>query len=279
MFFTCDEILAVTDGRLVNRFRENGISAVTTDSRQPMRNALFIAIPGEKFDGHDYLAQALANGADLLCIEEKSISKLPENAPAIVVPFTVAAYRKLAAHHRKKVLPKTIALTGSCGKTSTKEMLRSIFSEAFGSDCVLATEGNTNNQIGVPQNLLKLNENHRWCILEMGTNHHGEIEPLSAAAEPDAALIVSIARCHLENLGSLEGVAVEKSQIFRHLYGTAVIPEDAPGFEILKKAAKKNSILTFGTPNADFYFKYLGGNIRGSSFELIDNRTGKRLKI
>lgn len=279
MFFSLDELIEATGGRLVGQFRKNGISSVTTDSRQKTPNSLFIAIPGEKFDGHDYLPQALENGADLLCIEEKSIVKLPENAPAIVVPFTIPAYQKLAAYHRKKIGPKVIALTGSCGKTSTKEMLKAIFCEAYGKDSVLATEGNTNNQIGVPQNLLKLTPDHKYCILEMGTNHHGEIEPLSAAAEPSAALIVSIARCHLENLGSLEGVAVEKSSIFHHLHGTAVIPADAPGFDIMKKAAGKNPVLTFGSPKADFDAVPLGGSIRGSAFELRDNRTRESVRV
>ena len=127
MFFSLEELLEATGGRLVNQFRKDGISAVTTDSRKNIPNALFFAIPGEKFDGHDYLVQALENGADLLCIEEKSIAKLPENAPAIVVPFTISAYQKLAASHRRKIDPKVIALTGSCGKTSTKEMLKAIF--------------------------------------------------------------------------------------------------------------------------------------------------------
>ena len=279
MFFSLDELLEATGGRLVNQFRKDGISAVTTDSRKNIPNALFFAIPGEKFDGHDYLVQALENGADLLCIEEKSIAKLPENAPAIVVPFTIPAYQKLAAYHRRKIDPKVIALTGSCGKTSTKEMLRAIFQEAYGKDAVLATEGNTNNQIGVPQNLFRLEPQHKYCIIEMGTNHHGEIEPLSAATEPSAALIVSIARCHLENLGSLEGVAVEKSNIFRYLHGTAVIPADAPGFDIMKKAAGKNPIITFGSSKADFDARPLGGTIRGSVFELKDNRSGKTAKV
>ena len=280
MLFRYEEILEATRGSSVNSFNGPGIDLVTTDSRQKSANSLFIAIPGEKFDGHDYLADALKNGAILLCIEEKSLSKLPPGAPAVVVESTVAAYQRLASFHRKRWGGKTIALTGSSGKTSTKEMLRAIFEQVYGKEHVLATEGNTNNQIGVPQNLLRLTPEHKICIIEMGTNHPGEIEPLSAAVEPDAALIVSIGRCHLEHLGSLEGVAREKAHIFHHLQpgGTAVIPAGAAGFELMVRAAGEHSKLFFG-PGADFESLYRGGNIRGSSFELIEKRTGKTVIV
>ena len=205
MLFRYEEILEATGGKGINPFPGTGVDLVTTDSRQKSANALFIAIPGETFDGHDYLAAAMENGAVLLCIEKKSLGKLPAGAPAIAVDSTITAYQRLAAFHRRRCGVKTIALTGSSGKTSTKEMLRAIFEHVFGKEHVLATEGNTNNQIGVPQNLLRLTPRHKICIIEMGTNHPGEIEPLSAAVEPDAALIVSIGRCHLEYLGSLEG--------------------------------------------------------------------------
>ena len=280
MLFRFEEILEATCGRAVNRFNGPGVELVTTDSRRKAANSLFIAIPGETFDGHDYLADALQNGAILLCIEKKSLNKLPPGAPAVVVDSTVTAYQRLASFHRKRWGGRTIALTGSSGKTSTKEMLRAIFEHVCGREQVLATEGNTNNQIGVPQNLLRLTPRHEICIIEMGTNHPGEIEPLSAAAEPDAALIVSIGRCHLEHLGSLEGVAREKAHIFRHLRpgGTAVIPAGAAGFDLLTEAAGEHPKLFFG-PGADFESVYRGGNIRGSSFDLIEKRTGKTATV
>ena len=280
MLFRYEEILKVTGGEAINSFSGTGVEQITTDSRLKTVDSLFLAIPGETFDGHDYLAAAMANGAVLLCIEKKSLGKLPAGAPAIAVDSTIAAYQRLAAFHRKRCGVKTIALTGSSGKTSTKEMLRAIFEHVCGKEHVLATEGNTNNQIGVPQNLMRLTPAHQFCIIEMGTNHPGEIEPLSAAAEPDAALIVSIGRCHLEHLGSLEGVAREKAHIFQHLQpeGTAVIPAGAAGFDLMVQAAGKHSKLFFGT-GADFESIYKGGNIRGSSFELIDNRTGERALV
>ena len=239
MLFRFEEIQKALGGTFLNEPHGEGVDAVTTDTRAITPNSLFIALSGERFDGHDFLDAALKQGASLLCIERAKLAKLPAGAPAIAVDSTVAAYQALARFHRMCLPVKAIALTGSSGKTSTKEMLRAIFVRAFGAEHVLATEGNTNNQIGVPLNLLKLTPEHKYCIIECGTNHHGEIEPLSNTIRPDAALIVSIGRCHLENLGSLEGVATEKSKIFSHLApgGTAVIPLGAAGFDIMLKAA------------------------------------------
>ena len=210
--FTAEEIIFATGGtpRGITDLSIS-VSSVSTDTRTSMPNALFIALSGENFDAHNYLREAIAQGAAILCIEQSKQHLLPAEAPAILVQSTLKAMQDLAHFHRMRFPDlRVIALTGSCGKTSTKETLRAIFQYAFEEDQVLYTQGNTNNQIGVPQNLLKLEKHHRFAILEMGTNHPGEIEPLARCAQPDAALIVSIARCHLEFLGSLEGVAREK---------------------------------------------------------------------
>ena len=225
--FTLQELLRATEGRLVGGPAPEAVDSVFTDTRETARNALFVAFSGEQFDAHDYLAKAVENGASLLCIEESRIDRLPPGLPAIAVPSTVTAFQRIARFHRLRFPNlRVILLSGSCGKTSTKESLRAIFVHALDSISVLATEGNTNNQIGLPQNLLRLNARHRVAILEAGTNHHGELEPLSYCAMPDLAIIVSIANCHLEFLGSLEGVAQEKSRLFTHLApgGTAIIP-------------------------------------------------------
>ena len=282
MLFRFEEILKALGGTFLNEPRGEGVDAVTTDTRAITPNSLFIALSGERFDGHDFLDAALKQGASLLCIERTKLDKLPAGAPAIAVDSTVAAYQALARFHRLRLPVKAIALTGSSGKTSTKEMLRAIFVRAFGAEHVLATEGNTNNQIGVPLNLLKLTPEHKFCIIECGTNHHGEIEPLSNTIRPDAALIVSIGRCHLENLGSLEGVATEKSKLFTHLApdGTAVIPLGAAGFDIMLKAAAPREIRPYGTGEGSVMEAfYRGGNINGSSFELLNHRTGERVTV
>ena len=282
--FTLHELLHATGGRLVGDNAPSAVETVFTDTRETTKNGLFLAFSGETFDAHDYLAQAVANGATLLCVEESKADRLPPGAPAILVPSTVTAFQHIARFHRMR-LPnlKVILLSGSCGKTSTKESLRAIFEHALDSISVLATEGNTNNQIGLPQNLLRLNARHRIAVLEAGTNHHGELEPLSYCAMPDIAIIVSIANCHLEFLGSLEGVATEKSKLFTHLApgGLAIIPAECPGQEILAKAASHFRVGTFGLDgtDADVTAKYLGGNLHGAKFLLRRESTGETVSV
>ena len=282
--FTLHELLRATDGRLVGDGAPAMVDSVFTDTRESAKNALFVAFSGEQFDAHDYLAQAVANGASLLCIEEANLDKAPAGVPVIAVPSTVTAFQRIARFHRMRFPNlKVILLSGSCGKTSTKESLRAIFTHAMDSISVLATEGNTNNQIGLPQNLLRLNARHRVAILEAGTNHHGELEPLSYCAMPDLAIIVSIANCHLEFLGSLEGVAQEKSKLFTHLdpAGFAIIPAQCPGQDILARAAARFRTGTFGfsDTDADLTARYLGGNLHGAKFTLTRATTGETVSV
>lgn len=261
------------------------IEEISTDSRKKMQNALFIALDGERFDAHDFIASAVENGAVLVCADVKKKEKIPPEIPALLVEEPLRAYQKLAQSYRKRFKDlKVIALTGSCGKTSTKEALRAIFSQYAGKEHVLATEGNTNNQIGVPQNLFRLTPVHKFAIIEMGTNHFGEIRPLAETALPDAAAVVSIGSCHLEFLKNFEGVASEKGEIFSFLApgAAAVIPYQCPAQEILQKAAlaKTENIHTFGTEkDSSVCFTYLGGNINGASFRLTDNLTGESVQV
>lgn len=282
--FTLHELLRATEGRLVGDNAPNMVESIFTDTRETAKNALFLAFSGESFDAHDYLAQAVANGASLLCVEESKLGKVPTGIPAIAVSSTVTAFQRIARFHRMRFPNlKVILLSGSCGKTSTKESLRAIFTHALDSISVLATEGNTNNQIGLPQNLLRLNARHRIAILEAGTNHHGELEPLSCCAMPDLAIIVSIANCHLEFLGSLEGVAQEKSKLFTHLApgGFAIIPAQCPGQDILARAAAPFRTGTFGfaDTDADLTANYLGGNLHGAKFTLTRATTGETVSV
>lgn len=264
---------------------EKELKYIFTDTRETAEDSLFIAFSGENFDAHDFLEKAVQSGAQLLCVEKDKLNKLPTSlsVPVVAVKSTLAAYQAIANYHRRRFPAlRLLALTGSCGKTSTKETLRAILEEAFGKEHVLATEGNFNNQIGVPRTLLRLTESHQVAVLECGTNHHGEIEPLALCAEPESSMIVSIGNCHLEYLGSLEGVAQEKSHIFKYLpkNGTAVIPLNAAGFDIMKNAADGRRTVTFGLdPAADFSARYLGGNLYGSSFELTKRATGEKAVI
>lgn len=282
--FTFEEIRQVCGGTFNREADLNTVvDEVVTDTRQPMRQALFIALSGERFDAHDYLDDAVRGGAALLCVDKDKADKIPAGATALLVDSPLTAYQALAGFHRSRFPKlKLAALTGSCGKTSTKEILRSIFAHAAGPEHVLATAGNTNNQIGVPQNLLRLNPGHEYAVIEMGTNHHGEIEPLAKIARPQTSLIVSIGCCHLEFFHDLNGVATEKSHIFLpDSVRAAVYPKQCGGHDILVKAAAHvPEKYTFGeTPDASVQVIYHGGNLNGSSFELIESAAGKKVRV
>jgi UDP-N-acetylmuramoyl-tripeptide--D-alanyl-D-alanine ligase len=276
------ELMKSTNGRwnivLPLEFELNG---VLTDTRMDCAGALFLALRGENFDAHDFLDAAVAAGSSALCIEKTFADRIKTdwNIPVLLVDDTLAAYQAIANSYKKRFKNlRSVAITGSMGKTSCKEIIRSILIAAVDKDAVYATENNTNNQVGVPQNLLKVNSRHRFCVLEMGSNHFGEIEPLSRTLEPDVALINSIAPCHLEAFGDLRGVAREKSKIFSGLKpdGIAVIPADCPEIDYLLKQTEKFKTMRFG---ADVEVIYHGGNLHGSSIELVFKDSHKRIKL
>lgn len=217
-------------GRLLGENR--AFAEVSTDSRAIPPAALFIALRGERFDGHAFLEQAVAAGAIGLMIEEGALSQLPEfdgylNCPRILVADCRLALGRLAQAWRQASPARLVAVTGSNGKTSLKEMLKAILG-ADGTQ-VLATQGNLNNDIGLPLTLLRL-ENEPLAVVEMGANHPGEIDYLSRLAMPDVAVLNNAGRAHLEGFGSLEGVARAKAEILNGLKpgGGFVYPADSP---------------------------------------------------
>ena len=270
--FTAAELAAATNGIWRNAPPAANSYVINTDSRTIKAGECFLPIVGERFDGHNFLDQLPENTVALAAQGRQ----LPPDLPVLVVKDTLKAYQDIALYHRKRMSNLRIAaVTGSVGKTSVKEMLRAIFTEAAGSEHVLYTIGNTNNQIGVPQNLLHLDENIRYAVIEMGTNHHGEIAPLSICTLPDSAVINTIAACHLEHLGSLEGVAKEKSAIYTALAkdGCAVYPQECAGNEIIRAAAKNFNNSTFGqNSNADVSSEYITGSLNGSQVRLHFNK-------
>lgn len=207
-------------------------TAVSTDTRAIKPGDLFVALKGERYDGHAFLAQAVAAGAAAVLIERASEIDLPQ----IVVDDTTRALGQLGNYWRRQFDIPLVAVTGSNGKTTVKEMLASILREALVADsrvlnpesCVLATRGNLNNHIGVPLTLLELRSAHRYAVIEMGMNHAGEISYITRLAEPDVALINNAGVAHIENLGSTEAIARAKGEIFEGLKagGTAVINAD-----------------------------------------------------
>jgi UDP-N-acetylmuramoyl-tripeptide--D-alanyl-D-alanine ligase len=228
------------------RGEDRGFEAVSTDTRTLVPGALFVALKGDRFDGHDFLAQAYAQQAAGALVQD--VAKLPAGMPALVVEDTRLALGRLAAHWRGRFSAPLVALTGSNGKTTVKEMLASILRAVHGDEGVLATRGNLNNDIGVPLTLLELRAGHRCAVIEMGMNHAGEIRYLGRLARPDVALVTNAGPVHLEFFESEAAIARAKGEIFEELpqRGTAVINADDRYAQLWGGLAAGRRIVEFG---------------------------------
>ncbi|OIQ48509.1 MAG: hypothetical protein BM565_01130 [Gammaproteobacteria bacterium MedPE] len=209
-------IAKTLDWRLVGQ--DASIENLCTNSRQVKAGDCFIALYGDNFDAHDFIEQVVNAGATSLIVskEQKNCS-----VPQLIVEDTRGALAQLAGLNKQLAEVKTIAITGSCGKTTVKEMIHGILAPQGN---VLATLGNFNNEIGAPLTLLRLTKQHEFAVIELGANHIGEIDFTSGITRPDVSVITNIGAAHLEGFGSIEGVVKAKSEIFNHLdkQGTAV---------------------------------------------------------
>ena len=227
-------------------------SGVGTDTRRLSKGDLFVALTGPNYDGHDFLKQAADAGAVAAMVSRKINSDLPH----IEVADTRLALGRLAQYWRDQFQIPVIAVTGSNGKTTVKEMIASIMGQA-GEGCV--TQGNLNNDIGVPVTLLRMRSNHQFAVIEMGMNHLGEIAYLSELARPTVALITNAAEAHLEGLGSVEKVAEAKGEIFKGALpmATAILNADDAYYGYWRKIVGDRHCVTFGLDNkADFTAEY-----------------------
>lgn len=225
------------------------ITSVTTDSRKLAAGCLFVALKGPRFDGHTFAAQALAQGAAAVMVEAGARLDV---SPALVVDDTRLALGRLAAWHRSRMPARLVAITGSNGKTSVKEMVAAILAEEVaasgGTEAVLATAGNLNNDIGMPLTLLRLTPAHRYAVIEMGMNHPGEIDYLTRLARPDAALVNNALRAHLLGLGSVDAIARAKGEIYAGLGpdGIALINADDNYADYWRSLNPGRRIMRFG---------------------------------
>ena len=260
----------------------SGVTAVWDDSRTVTPGSLFVAVKGEFQDGHRHASSAVKSGAAALCLQEApSLAAQQELArlgvTCLLVEDSLAAFQALARAHRQK-FPALLelAITGSSGKTSTKEFCAAIFEQRWPGR-VLKTQGNTNNHYGVPRNLLRLQENHAAAVLELGSNHPGEIAQLAALSSPSVALVSNIGAAHLEFFHDLEGVAKEKFSLFKALPpdGRAVFPYAARNYASLKEALKERKCLSFGDCiEADLRAEYLGYHEDGYRVRLTWKQSG-----
>ncbi|MBI3432504.1 MAG: UDP-N-acetylmuramoyl-tripeptide--D-alanyl-D-alanine ligase [Hydrogenophilales bacterium] len=219
---------------------------VSTDSRSIQPGDLFIALRGAKFDGGAFAAQALQQGAAGVVLDH---TQAPDIVAAIRVDDTRLALGRLAAAWRRRFAIPVVAITGSNGKTTVKEMLAAILRVEAGADAaVLHTEGNLNNDIGLPLMLLRLRETHQYAVLEMGMNHAGEIDYLTRLAEPDIAVVNNALSAHIGFLGSIENIARAKGEIFNGLSdaGIAVFNADDPHAWLWREANAQRCVIDFG---------------------------------
>ena len=214
---------------------------ITTDSRNCSPGSIFFALKGEKFDGNDYIEQALHNGAAYAVCERSNLQK---NNRVILVDNALHTLQSLANYHRKQLNTKVIAITGTNGKTTTKELIAAALST---SHPTLFTQGNLNNHIGVPLTLLRLKPEHHFAVIEMGANHPGEIHELCCIADPDFGLITNVGKAHLEGFGSFEGVVRTKAELYdyiREKKGLIFVNIDNP---ILKERSGNANRVFYGT--------------------------------
>ena len=264
-----------------------GITGFSIDSRTLRPGELFLCLRGEEKDGHDYIPQALAGGAKALLVEEDYLKKGVHFPPDITVfskKNALQALQDLAGFYRQKLKGVIIGVTGSNGKTSSKEMLAGLLEALLGKESVYATSGNFNNHIGLPLSLLRAKAEDSYVILEMGMNHPGEIRFLSQLARPHHALITSIANAHREFFKDIYSIAQAKLEILEgmpsSLENYLVYHALSPGADLAQKTAQARGIGVrfFGFPPSESIASYAKRDLEGNKKDMKDTETGCRLK-
>lgn len=251
-------------------------SGVTTDSRNCPQGSLFIALKGETFNGNAFAARALEQGSTYAVVDE------PEYAPAgdshyILVDNCLRTLQQLANHHRRQLGTRIIGITGTNGKTTTKELISAVLSQKYN---ILYTLGNLNNPIGVPLTLLRLRAEHELAVVEMGASHPGDIKELVDIVEPDYGIITNVGKAHLEGFGSFEGVIKTKGELYdflrEHDHSTAFIHYDNLH---LRKIAEGLKLIPYGSEDD----LYINGRVTGNSpyltFEWKSGKDGERHEV
>lgn len=282
---THDELLGIPHVNAIG-LRKKGsarCTGVSTDSRTVKQGNLFLAIRGELFDGHNFLTKAVESGSSAIVVDRRWAESNPVllsslDVPKLVVEDTVVALGELARTYRRKFKIPVIVIGGSNGKTTTKDMVTSVLASKFP---VLATEGNLNNHIGVPHTLFRLEKKHRIAVIEIGTNHFGELDYLCNIVEPTHALITNIGHEHLEFFGSLDGVAKAEGEVFEWLRnnrtraGTGFINSDDERIVRQAKGLKRVISYGFGKKALTVKGSILSTNASACA-EIVVKRRGKK---
>ncbi len=247
--WTIQQLLEATGGQLVRAGTPRIVSGISIDSRRLAPGEAFVAIHGKRFDGHRFIEEAIHHSA--ACLIVSHVPLLTDDTltiPTILVQDTTEALGELARFHRRRLGLPVIAVTGSCGKTTTKELIAHLLGDP---ETILKTTGTQNNHIGVPLTLLRLTSRHRMAVVELGSNHPGEIAYLASIAEPDAAVMTNVGPVHLEFLGSLMGVMQEKLSLLDSIGpdGSAILPGDQLDvcLEAPRHLGGQVRMVTFGT--------------------------------
>lgn len=275
--FKVKEILEATGGKLLQGSLEAAFRGISTDTRTIKPKELFLAIEGDNFNGHSFIKKAIEKKATGAIVSENRRNAYPKDFVAILVEDTVKALADIANFHRKKFDIPVIAVTGSNGKTTTKDMISRVLSEKYN---VLSCQGTHNNHIGVPSTLLQLNARHEVVVLELGTSHKGEISNLSRIAIPDIAVFTNVGPSHLEFFKNIKSVFDEKISLLKNLRpkGTVVInKDDCSLHKIESKYKKRFKILSYSVKNSS-KFQATKINLGFDSLEfLLNNKTWIRL--
>lgn len=270
MTLTKQDILALSHLQALGFEGKRGIlcKGISTDSRNVQQEDMFIAIRGEKFDGHNFITKAVESGASVIAADARwaaanQILLSSLNLPCLIVDDTIRMLGQVATMHRKRFKIPVLVVGGSNGKTTTKEMISAVLKTKYR---VLSTEGNLNNHIGVPQTLLRLERQHQVAVIEIGTNHFGEIATLASVVEPTHALITNIGREHLEFFGSVDGVARAEAEVFdwmrrqKRSKRVGFVNRDDQRLAKLARGLKKAVTYGFGKGTLAFRGKLLGYN-------------------
>jgi UDP-N-acetylmuramoyl-tripeptide--D-alanyl-D-alanine ligase len=262
------EIAKLAEAKLEHGDGKTSIERISTDSRTIKKGELFVALRGENFDGHKFVEDVAKNGAAGAIVDATWKGKVPNNVGILRAEDTLLAYQNLAANYRNSLSLKVVAITGSNGKTSTKDFCASVLGRKF---CVTKTQGNFNNHVGLPRTILEATSEHQVGVWEIGMNHPGEVAPLAKIAAPDTAIITNIGVAHIEFMGTREAIAREKGALAETVgsEGTVILNADDPFSEGIAKRTRARIVFA-GVNNGVLRATDIEQGASGSEFTILE---------